>query len=96
MVDRRKVGFTVPLAPWFRGPLRDLLVDALLSPTALARGLYEPQVLRGYVEDHLSGRRDRARELWTLLTLELWQRTFVDHAPRRAVAWTPPARVAAG
>ena len=96
VVDRRKVGFTVPLAPWFRGPLRDLLVDVLLSPTALARGLYEPQVLRGYVEDHLSGRRDRARELWTLLTLELWQRTFVDHAPRRAVAWTPPARVAAG
>jgi asparagine synthase (glutamine-hydrolysing) len=96
VVDRRKVGFTVPLAPWFRGPLRALLVDALLSPTALARGLYEPSVLRGYVEDHLSGRRDRARELWTLLTLELWQRAFIDQAPRRAVAWTPPARVAAG
>src|SRR5439155_1399153 len=37
VVDRRKVGFTVPLAPWFRGPLRALLRDTLLSPACLAR-----------------------------------------------------------
>jgi asparagine synthase (glutamine-hydrolysing) len=96
VVDRPKVGFTVPLSPWFRGPLREMLCDTLLSPTCLARGLFEPGILRATVDDHVSGRRDRARELWTLLTLELWHRAFVDQVPRRAVAWTPPARVAAG
>jgi hypothetical protein len=51
-------------------------------------------VLRGYVREHLDGTRDRARELWTLLTLELWHRTYIDQAPQRAREWQPPARVA--
>jgi asparagine synthase (glutamine-hydrolysing) len=96
VVDRRKVGFTVPLAPWFRGPLRALLRDTLLSPACIGRGYYDPHVLRAYVDDHIEGRRDRSRELWTLLTLELWHRAFVDRVPVPARTWTPPARVAAG
>jgi len=95
VVDRPKVGFTVPLAPWFRGPLKSLLVETLLSPVSLGRGYYEEAVLRGLVEDHLEGRRDRSRELWTLLTLELWHRAYIDRAPQRARPYTPPARVAA-
>jgi asparagine synthase (glutamine-hydrolysing) len=93
VVDRPKVGFTVPLSPWFRGPLRELLADTLLSSRCAARGYYNAATLRGYVEDHLAGRKDRARELWTLLTLELWHRAYVDEAPRRAQPWTIPARV---
>jgi asparagine synthase (glutamine-hydrolysing) len=96
IVDRPKVGFTVPLAPWFRGPLRELLVDTLLSPAALGRGYYDEAVLRAAVADHLEGRRDRSRELWTLLTLELWHRAYVDQIPRPATPWAPPPRVAAG
>ena len=95
VIDRPKVGFTVPLSPWFRGPLRELVADTLLSPSCLGRGYYDATVLRGYVTDHLEGRRDRARELWTLLTIELWHRAFIDAVPAPAVAWTPPPRVAA-
>ena len=47
-----------------------MVADALLSPTCLNRDYYRPEVFRGYVEDHLEGRRDRAPELWTMLTLE--------------------------
>jgi asparagine synthase (glutamine-hydrolysing) len=93
VVDRPKVGFTVPLSPWFRNELRELLADTLLSPSALGRGYVEPAVLRGYVEDHLAGRRDRGRELWTLLTLELWHQHWIDRAPERATPWTVPPRV---
>jgi asparagine synthase (glutamine-hydrolysing) len=93
IVDRPKVGFTVPLAPWFRGPLRELLCDTLLSPACLGRGYYDPAVLRGYVDDHLEGRRDRSRELWTLLTLETWHQSYIDRDPRPAVAYETPARV---
>ena len=95
VVDRPKVGFTVPLSPWFRGPLRELLADTLLSPACLGRGYYDERLLRSYVEDHLAGRRDRSRELWTLLTLELWHRAYIDRAPARARAYQPPARAAA-
>jgi asparagine synthase (glutamine-hydrolysing) len=72
--------------------LRPLLEDTLLSRTCLGRGYFDEAVLRGYVADHVEGRRDRARELWTLLTLELWHRAFVDRAPRRPVPWAPPPR----
>jgi len=93
IVDRPKVGFTVPLSPWFRGPLREFLSDTLLSPTSLGRGYFRPEVLREYVDDHVAGRRDRARELWTLLTVELWHRAYIDPAkPQSPVAWTKPAR----
>ena len=96
IVDRPKVGFTVPLSPWFRGPLRALLADTLLSARCLQRGWYEPAALRGAVDDHLGGRRDRARELWTLLTLELWHRAWIDGDGRRPETWRVPARVVAG
>src|SRR5262249_14191639 len=96
VVDRPKVGFTVPLSPWFRGELRELLADTLLSPRCLGRGWYDAAVLRATVDDHLSGRRDRARELWTLLTLELWPRAWIDGDGARPEAWSLPPRVAAG
>lgn len=96
VVDRPKVGFTVPLSPWFRGPLRPLLEGVLLSRASLERGLVDPRAMRAVVADHLQGRRDRSRELWTLLTLELWHQQWIDRAPERAEAWQPPARVATG
>ncbi len=96
VVDRPKVGFTVPLSPWFRGELRELLADTLLSQRSLARGWYEPAAVRATLADHLSGRRDRARELWTLLTLELWHRSWIDGDGARPETWRVPPRVAAG
>jgi asparagine synthase (glutamine-hydrolysing) len=96
VVDRPKVGFTVPLSPWFRGPLKSLLQDTLLDRRCLERGWYEPAVLRATIDDHLSGRRDRARELWTLLTLELWHQTWIDGDGARPEAWSLPPRAALG
>ncbi|MEQ1834498.1 MAG: asparagine synthase (glutamine-hydrolyzing), partial [Candidatus Eisenbacteria bacterium] len=96
VVDRPKVGFTVPLSPWFRTELRELLADTLLSSRCLQRGWFEAAAIRTAVEDHLSGRRDRARELWTLLTLELWHQCWIDRDGSRPEAWSVPPRVAAG
>jgi len=96
VVDRPKVGFTVPLSPWFRGPLRELLADTLLSRRARERGWVDPDAVRIAVEDHLGGRRDRARELWTLLTLELWHQAWIEGPGHRPSAWHAPARAIAG
>ena len=96
VVDRPKVGFTVPLSPWFRGELKELLGDTLLSARCLQRGWLEASAVREAVGDHLAGRRDRARELWTLLTLEWWHQRWIDGDGSRPEAWHVPPRVTVG
>ncbi len=81
--DRRdKMGFPVPLAEWFAGPLREFLHDTLLSTHARQRGLYK---MDG-VEKLLGKEQKFGRQLWGLLCLELWHRAFVDgdQLPKRA------------
>jgi asparagine synthase (glutamine-hydrolysing) len=78
VVYRRKMGFGVPIAKWFRGEMKDFVRDALLSPTALNRGIVKPAMIRKYVEEHVSGSRDHAFQIWTLLMLELWFQRFID------------------
>jgi asparagine synthase (glutamine-hydrolysing) len=72
---RRKAGFGVPLAEWFRGPLRGLLRDTLLDGTALGRGYFAPAAVERMVAEHEAG-RNHAASLWTLLMLEMWHRTW--------------------
>jgi asparagine synthase (glutamine-hydrolysing) len=86
---RSKMGFGVPIAPWFRGELRDYLRDVLLDPRAAARGLFRREEVERYVAEHQSGRWDHAYRLWVLLILELWMRTWLDAAAPPAEA---PAR----
>jgi asparagine synthase (glutamine-hydrolysing) len=67
---RPKMGFAVPLAAWFRGPLRERLRAALLGPTLLDTGMFERRVLARLVDQHEGGVRDHSSALWTLLMLE--------------------------
>jgi asparagine synthase (glutamine-hydrolysing) len=79
-VKRGKSGFNLPIARWLRGELRDLTHDAL-APTALERtGLLDGRLVAGMLEEHESGRADRSRELWTLLTLALWYDRVANQA----------------
>ena len=84
IVDGRKQGFEVPLAEWLRGDLRELLRDVLLGAPATERGYFREARVRRLVDDHLAGRRDHARGLWTLLVFELWhQRAATRPKPSR-------------
>jgi asparagine synthase (glutamine-hydrolysing) len=78
LVDRKKQGFGVPLGVWFRGGLRELFADTLLSSSALQRGYFEPRFVRQIVDEHLSGRRDHTLRLWQLVVFERWHRQYVD------------------
>ncbi|MFO1023179.1 MAG: asparagine synthase-related protein, partial [Planctomycetales bacterium] len=75
---RSKMGFGVPLDHWFRGELRPLLEDILLSQRALERGLFQPGEVKRLVEEHQACTWDHSHRLWGLLVLELWYRTFID------------------
>jgi len=78
LIDRRKQGFAVPLDVWFRGSLRELFADTLLSSRALQRGYFEPAFVRALVDEHVGGRRDHALRLWQLVVLERWHQQYVD------------------
>ncbi|MDQ3332916.1 MAG: asparagine synthase (glutamine-hydrolyzing) [Planctomycetota bacterium] len=78
--SRPKMGFGVPLAPWFRGSLNDFVKDVLLDRRTSERGLFRRDELERYIAEHTSGRWDHGYRLWTLLIAELWMRTWVDAA----------------
>jgi asparagine synthase (glutamine-hydrolysing) len=77
-LNRPKMGFGVPIGHWFRGEMRAFLQSTLLAEKALHRGFLQPAAIKRFVEEHTSGRRDRAHQLWTLLMLELWFQRFID------------------
>jgi asparagine synthase (glutamine-hydrolysing) len=88
VIDRRKQGFGVPLGHWFRGQLTDFLRDLLLSPEALGRGIFNRAYVLKLIERHERG-QDLSLHLWTLISFELWCRTFLDRAPSRPRARAP-------
>ena len=71
---RPKMGFAVPLASWFRGPLRQRVRDAVLGPTLAQTGYFNHGFLKQLVEHHQSGRRDNSAALWSLLMFEAFYR----------------------
>ncbi|HSW08980.1 XrtA/PEP-CTERM system amidotransferase [Aquabacterium sp.] len=77
---RPKMGFAVPLARWFRGPLKQRVRDAVLGPRLAATGWFNPAYLTHLVEAHQSGARDYSASLWTLLMFEAFLRNVVDGA----------------
>ncbi len=83
--DRRKQGFGVPLANWFRGELTDLFADVLGSPRARQRGYFDAAFVGRLVREHLAG-RDHSLRLWQLLVFELWHRQNIDSPAGRSHA----------
>jgi len=77
-LERRKMGFGVPIGHWFRGKMQPFLRETLLSEKALRRGLLKPEMVKQLVELHTRGERDYSPQLWTLLMLELWFNRFID------------------
>lgn len=71
---RQKMGFSVPLASWFRGPLKERIRAALLGDTLAATGYFNRSFLQNMVDQHQSGRRDYSAAIWSLLMFEAFQR----------------------
>ncbi|MFA5494879.1 MAG: XrtA/PEP-CTERM system amidotransferase [Porticoccaceae bacterium] len=67
---RPKMGFGVPLAKWFRGPLKARLRNDLLDGGLARSGLFNQDYLERLVNEHQSGRRDHSAPLWTLLMFQ--------------------------
>jgi asparagine synthase (glutamine-hydrolysing) len=82
IVHRPKAPFGSPLRAWIRGPLAEMVGDLLSDDALKRRGLYRPERVRQLVDGDRSGQEDNAHVIWTLLTNEIWHRTFLDAASR--------------
>lgn len=87
---RPKMGFAVPLAAWFRGPLKQRVRDALLGPVLRDTGYFNMKYVEQLVNEHQSGFGEHSAALWTLLMFEAFMRTALG---RKAA--TPASAAAA-
>jgi asparagine synthase (glutamine-hydrolysing) len=76
IVNRRKVGFRVPLDAWFREGLQDFAWDMLTAADSLASSVFDMGLVRKLLDRHRSGRVNEEMRIWTLLCLEVWYREF--------------------
>jgi asparagine synthase (glutamine-hydrolysing) len=91
---RPKMGFAVPLARWFRGPLKQRVQDSVLGNRLADTGWFERAALERLVNDHQAGRQDHSAALWSVMMYDAFLRQVVD-APVRAASATPrPAALA--
>jgi asparagine synthase (glutamine-hydrolysing) len=75
---RPKMGFSVPLARWFRGPLKQRVRDSLLGSRLADTGWFNREYLEHLIEAHDSGARDYSAPIWTLLMFEAFLRNVME------------------
>lgn len=76
IIYRKKVGFEVPLAQWFRGKLKDMCYDRICHRSGLAGELFSRRELMKILDDHCADKKDNFLKIWTLLGLSIWHDLF--------------------
>ncbi len=78
IVDREKQGFSAPDASWFRGESIEYVRRRLLERRPRVAEIFDLDVMRGLVDEHLDGKQNRRLLIWSLLYLEQWCETYLD------------------
>lgn len=76
IIDRPKASFGAPLRAWVTNDLQELIDDVLLDGELISSGFLRHSPLERLVNDQRSGRRDNAKQIWQLLSLEMWHRNI--------------------
>ena len=77
LFERPKMGFGVPIDRWFRGELKDLLLDYLSSERLRKEGLFDHTLIERKINEHLSGHANHQYRLWSLLMWEMWRERWL-------------------
>ena len=77
ILNRTKMGFSIPLAGWLRGELRSVFEERVFSPNAFISNLFDQEVIRQWWLQHQRGTRNFAYHMWALLILESWGQKFM-------------------
>ncbi len=78
IIYRKKKGFPVPIASWFRTTLFDKTKEILLDPVSINRGYFKKSYIESILIKHKQGTEDHSRRIFSLLNLELWHRKYID------------------
>jgi asparagine synthase (glutamine-hydrolysing) len=74
IVYRPKASFGTPLRAWVRNDLRELINDVLVHGDLTGSGVIQADALNRLIQDERAGHQDNAKQIWQLLTMELWYR----------------------
>lgn len=78
---RPKMGFSVPLASWLRGPLKQRMQESVLSPRMCDSGYFNTATLEALIKEHLGGHHDHSTALWMLIMFDAFLRQNEKRAP---------------
>ena len=98
ILSRKKMGFNVPTGAWFRQDQRAFITNLLLSEQMRSRELFNHVCIERMLREHLDGRSNFQAQLFTLASLELWFRVFIDppelDAPPKILEEVQPSQLA--
>jgi len=86
ILQQPKAGFAAPVDYWLARDLKEMVDDLLSESQIEKRGLFRPEVVRAFIDEHRSGAQDWSMQIWQLLTLELWMQIFIDGGGNHACA----------
>jgi asparagine synthase (glutamine-hydrolysing) len=86
IATRPKKGFGIPIAAWFKGPLREALLDELAPDRLRRQGIFDAPIVQRLISEHMAGRRDHRKSLWTLYVFQLWHRRWIEGSARSPAA----------
>jgi asparagine synthase (glutamine-hydrolysing) len=81
VLNRRKVGFTVPVAHWFRGAMKDYVGEHLSSSQSVVRSYLDNKAIDRTIAEHMRGDANHEKQIWALLNLEIFHREFAVAPP---------------
>jgi len=81
VLHRSKMGFDIPVHDWFRGPLRQLLLDTLSRDAVEASGLFRWHAIEKLIQRHLNRRENAGYQLWGLMVLLMWMKRWSIELP---------------
>jgi asparagine synthase (glutamine-hydrolysing) len=90
-----KAGFAAPVDYWLAHDLKEMVNDLLSESRVRDRGLFRPEAVRRFVDQHRRGEQDWSMQIWQFLTLELWMQTFLDGGAKQIAIDTIHPRQAA-